>query len=306
MVLRRQTVDEELLESLEELLITGDLGVKLASRWVGDLRAKRLNQEMTLEELKSFLADEIVKLLEPLAHPLRLDPSLKPHVVLVVGVNGSGKTTTIGKLASLWKQQGLAVQLVAGDTFRAAATEQLQVWANRLHIPLKKGEAGEKPADSAGLCFEALTEARKAGTDVLLIDTAGRLHNKSDLMAELQKITRVMKKIDPSAPHTVLLVLEAATGQNAHNQVRIFQEMVGVTGLILTKLDGTAKGGVVCSLAESFGLPIHALGVGERIEDLQEFTAQAFANSLLEQDNGPTEDDAEEEMASAPLSQEKE
>jgi fused signal recognition particle receptor len=229
-------------------------------------------------EIKATLAEEITDILAPVAVPLAPDFSRKPHVVLVVGVNGAGKTTTIGKLAKLYRDQGKAVSLAAGDTFRAAAVEQLKVWGDRTGCPVVARDTG---ADAAGLAFDALAEARARGDDLLFIDTAGRLQNKSDLMAELEKIVRVIKKQDESAPHDVLLVLDATVGQNAHSQVEIFREMVGVTGLVLTKLDGTARGGVLVALAEKFKLPVHAIGVGEKASDLRPFEAEGFARSLV-------------------------
>ncbi|HEU0155738.1 MAG TPA: signal recognition particle-docking protein FtsY, partial [Stellaceae bacterium] len=215
---------------------------------------------------------------EPVMKPLRLDPAKKPFVILVVGVNGSGKTTTIAKLARQYRDAGYRVRLAAGDTFRAAAVEQLQVWGERTGCPVVVRPAG---SDAAGLAYDALAEARAAGDDILLIDTAGRLQNKADLMGELQKIARVLKKLDPAAPHSVLLVLDATVGQNAHAQAEIFRDMIGVTGIVMTKLDGTARGGVLVSLAEKYGIPIHALGVGESAEDLRPFEAHAYARSLV-------------------------
>jgi fused signal recognition particle receptor len=242
------------------------------------LRHTRFNQEVTQDEIKSAVAEQVARLLEPVAKPLVLDPAKKPHVILVVGVNGSGKTTTIGKLAKLYRDAGKRVVLAAGDTFRAAAVEQLKIWGERTGSTVV---TRPQDADAAGLAYDALAEARTAGADVLLIDTAGRLHNKANLMAELQKITRVIKKLDPAAPHSVLLVLDATTGQNAHAQAETFRAMIGVTGLVMTKLDGTARGGVVVSLAEKYGIPVHAIGVGESADDLRPFTAEAFARSLV-------------------------
>ena len=233
---------------------------------------------MTDEEVKQALAEEIAPILAPVATPLAIDRTRQPHVVLVVGVNGTGKTTTIGKLALQYREQGLRPVLVAGDTFRAAAVEQLQIWGERVGAPVI---AGPPQADAAGLAFNALTRARAERADVLLIDTAGRLHNKSALMEELQKIIRVMRKQDATVPHSVLLVLDATTGQNAIEQVRVFKEMVDVTGLIVTKLDGSARGGVVVALAQAFGLPVHAVGVGEQAGDLRPFEAAEFARGLV-------------------------
>ncbi|MGH6945844.1 MAG: signal recognition particle-docking protein FtsY, partial [Kiloniellales bacterium] len=230
------------------------------------------------EEVRRALADEIAQILEPVARPLTLDPAHKPHVVLVVGVNGSGKTTTIGKLAKLYAGQGLKLRLAAGDTFRAAAIEQLRIWAERAGVAITAKAQG---ADPAGLAFEALEAARAEGADLLLIDTAGRLHNKANLMAELEKIIRVLRKLEPSAPHEVLLVLDATTGQNALSQVATFKELVQVSGLVVTKLDGSARGGVLVALAEKFAIPVRAIGVGEGAEHLRPFKAEDFARSLL-------------------------
>lgn len=274
----KRKLDDEALEELEELLITADLGVNTAAKVTAILAKTRFDQEISPDEVREALADEIAAVLEPVAKPLLPDPTRKPHVVLVVGVNGSGKTTTIGKLAKSFSDQGLKVSLAAGDTFRAAAVEQLKVWGERTGCPVIARDQG---ADSASLAFEALQESQKRGDDLLLIDTAGRLQNKSDLMAELQKVVRVIKKHDETAPHDVLLVLDATVGQNAHSQVDIFKSMTDVTGLVLTKLDGTARGGVLVALAERFKLPVHAIGVGESAEDLRPFEAKTFARGLL-------------------------
>lgn len=271
-------LDQSTLEELEDLLITSDLGVETAARLTGELGKQRLNQDVTLEEVKAFLANSIETILNPVVQPLVLNPSHKPHVVLVVGVNGSGKTTTMGKLAKQWKDQGISVMMAAGDTFRAAAVEQLQVWGQRVGAPVISGTPG---ADAAGLVYDAFQKAKEARADVLLIDTAGRLQNKAHLMEELKKIQRVLGKIDETAPHSTLLILDGTTGQNAHSQVQNFKEIIGLTGLIITKLDGTARGGVVVSLAQKFGLPIHAIGVGESADDLRPFTSHEFARSLL-------------------------
>jgi fused signal recognition particle receptor len=252
--------------------------VTLAAEATETLRKTRFNQEVAPEEIRTSLADEIARRLAPAAQPLVLDAATRPFVVLVVGVNGSGKTTTIGKLAKQYRDQGRSVLLAAGDTFRAAAVEQLKIWGERVGAPVIAKEAG---ADAAGLAFEAVERARREGTQVLLIDTAGRLHNKGDLMAALQKVVRAIKKAEPAAPHAVLLVLDATVGQNAHQQVEIFREMIGVTGLAMTKLDGTARGGVLVALAEKFGLPIHFIGVGEGVDDLRPFDARAFARGLV-------------------------
>ena len=274
----KRKLDGDTLELLEELLITADLGVAAASRVVAKLGKGRFDREVTSEEVQIALAEEIAEVLAPLARPLVPDAGRKPHVVLVVGVNGSGKTTTIGKMAKYFRDQGLSVSMAAGDTFRAAAVQQLQIWGERTGCPVMSRDHG---ADAAGLAFDALAEARRRGDDLLLIDTAGRLQNKSDLMAELQKILRVLGKQGCGAPHDVVLVLDATVGQNAHSQVEIFKEMADISGLVLTKLDGTARGGVLVALAEKFKLPVYAIGVGEGVDDLRPFEATAFARSLM-------------------------
>ena len=276
--LTKRRLDATAVQELEEALIAADLGPATAARLVQDLARDRFDKEISADDVREILAGAIARILAPVAQPLEPDRALKPSVVLVVGVNGSGKTTTIGKLARAFKADGRRVWLAAGDTFRAAAVEQLQIWGQRIEVPVIAREAG---ADAAGLAYDAFEEARRGGADVLLIDTAGRLHNKANLMAELQKIIRSLRKLDPLAPHHCLLVLDATVGQNAHAQVETFKEMAQVTGLILTKLDGTARGGVVVALAERFGLPIHAVGVGEGADDLRPFAAEAFARSLL-------------------------
>jgi len=277
-VFTKRQLDDEALEELEELLIAADLGTTVANKVIGSFRRSRFGKEVTDVEVKEALADEIAQILTPVARPLTLDPSLKPHVVLVVGVNGTGKTTTIGKLAQAYREDGKKVTMAAGDTFRAAAVEQLQVWGERTGADVI---AGAVNADAAGLAYDALAKARETGSDVLLIDTAGRLHNKAALMDELAKIIRVIRKLDPTAPHSVILVLDATTGQNALQQVKVFKEMVEVTGLVVTKLDGSARGGVVVALAEDFKLPIHAVGVGERAGDLRAFNPRDFARGLV-------------------------
>jgi len=278
-VFTKRKLDDAALEELEETLISADLGVSASQRIVEGFRRNRFGREATDEEIKGALADEIAAILTPVAHPLEINAGHAPHVVLVVGVNGTGKTTTIAKLAEQYRAQGLKTWMVAGDTFRAAAVEQLQVWGERTgaHVvaPAKPG------ADAAGLAFDALRDARAAGADVLLVDTAGRLHNKTALMDELRKVVRVLKRHDASVPHSTLLVLDATTGQNAVSQVRVFKEMVDVTGLVVTKLDGSAKGGVVVALAQEFGLPVHAVGVGEKAADLRPFDARDYARSLV-------------------------
>ncbi|MFT9063985.1 MAG: signal recognition particle-docking protein FtsY [Acetobacter persici] len=277
-VFTKRKLDDEALEELEDLLITADLGPSVAERIIESFRKTRFGTEVTDEEIRNTLADEIASVLAPVAIPFEPDPAHKPHVVLVVGVNGVGKTTTIGKMARFFTDQGKKVMMVAGDTFRAAAVEQLQVWGERTGCPVI---AGAPNADAAGLAFEGLKRAKAQGADLLFVDTAGRLHNKSALMEELAKIIRVMRKFDETAPHSVLLVLDATTGQNAVEQVRVFRELVNVTGLVVTKLDGSARGGIVVALADSFGLPVHAVGVGEQVEDLRPFSAQDFAKGLV-------------------------
>lgn len=282
-IISRRRLDEEALAELEEVLLLSDLGPAAAARIIADFRRTRFGRDVSEAEIRAALAGEIAAILAPVALPLRPAPPRPgaPFVVLVVGVNGTGKTTTIGKLAALWREEGHRPLLVAGDTFRAAAVEQLLIWGERAGVPVVSGATG---ADAAGLAFEAWGRAAAEGHDVLLIDTAGRLHNKQALMDELAKIVRVLKKRDETAPHATLLVLDATTGQNALEQVRVFKEMVDVTGLIVTKLDGSARGGVVVALAEAFGLPVHAVGVGERLEDLRPFDAAAFAAGLVGSD----------------------
>ncbi|MBV8520777.1 MAG: signal recognition particle-docking protein FtsY [Acetobacteraceae bacterium] len=277
-VIHKRKLDEAALDELEDLLISADLGTAVAARAIANFRRTRFGKEVTDEEVRRALADEIAEILAPLAQPLEINPSLKPHVVLIAGVNGTGKTTTIGKLALQYKEAGMRPVLVAGDTFRAAAVEQLQIWGERVGAPVI---AGPPNTDAAGLAYQALERARAERADVLLIDTAGRLHNKSVLMDELRKIIRVLKKLDQSAPHSVLLVLDATTGQNAIQQVKVFKEMVAITGLIVTKLDGSARGGIVVALAEEFKLPVHAVGVGEKATDLRPFDASDYARGLV-------------------------
>jgi fused signal recognition particle receptor len=277
-IFARRRLDNETLGELEDLLIAADMGTGIAEEVTERLRRTRFNQEVAPEEIRAALAEEVAKSLSLVDRPLKLDPALKPMVVLVVGVNGSGKTTTIGKLAKQYRDQGLRVIMAAGDTFRAAAVEQLKIWGERTGAPVMARETG---ADAAGLAFDALAEAKRQAADVLLIDTAGRLHNKADLMAELQKIVRVLKKVDAKLPHAVLLVLDATVGQNAHAQAETFRDMIGVTGIVMTKLDGTAKGGVLVSLAEKYGIPVHYIGIGESADDLRPFDADSFARSLV-------------------------
>ncbi|MBM3531982.1 MAG: signal recognition particle-docking protein FtsY [Alphaproteobacteria bacterium] len=274
----KRRLDRAMLDELEETLIQADLGVATSAKLVERLRRERFDKEVTGDEVREAFAAAAAEILAPVASQLRPEPARKPHVVLVVGVNGSGKTTTIGKLAHRWKADGLSVMLAAGDTFRAAAVEQLQAWGGRAGVPVVAGAAG---ADSAGLAYEALERARRDGVDVLAIDTAGRLHNKAHLMEELAKLVRVIRKLDPTAPHDTVLVLDATVGQNAHNQVEVFSKALPLTGLVVTKLDGTAKGGVLVALADAFRIPVIAVGVGESAEDLRPFESTAFARSLM-------------------------
>ena len=278
-VFTKRKLDQDALDELEEILITADIGPKTSMKLVENFSKEKFDKEVDSKEVQNALADSIAEILKPVAQPLDIESENKPFVMLVCGVNGAGKTTTIGKLAHEYHvKQHKKVMIAAGDTFRAAAVEQLDVWAKRAHVPLVKKDIG---ADSAAVAFEALEKAKADNVDVLMIDTAGRLQNKANLMEELAKMIRVIKKKDESAPHAVLLVLDSTTGQNAHSQVQNFKDVVDVTGLVVTKLDGSAKGGVVVSLAEEFGLPIHAVGVGEKIEDLSPFSAEDFARALM-------------------------
>ncbi len=272
----RRALDDDMLEELEELLITADMGVETAMRVTANMAEGRFGKMMTAADIKALLSDEIARIMEPVAKPLPIYPKT-PQVVLVVGVNGSGKTTTIGKLASQFRAAGKSVVIAAGDTFRAAAVEQLQVWGDRAGVPVLTAPEGSDPA---ALAFDAMTRAEADGADLLMIDTAGRLQNRADLMEELAKIVRVIRRKDPDAPHNTLLVLDATTGQNALSQVETFQKLADVSGLVMTKLDGTAKGGVLVALADRFGLPIHAIGVGEQIDDLAPFDPEEFARAL--------------------------
>ena len=278
-LLVKKKLDSQTLEEIEDVLITADLGVETARKISKKLASTRFGKDANPTEVRRVVADEIIEILSPVAQPLSLNHAHRPHVLLVCGVNGSGKTTTVGKLAHKFVEDGKHVMLAAGDTFRAAATEQLKIWGERAACPVISKETGSDPA---GLVFEAFQQARKDSADVLLIDTAGRLQNNTELMEELQKIIRVVQRFDKTAPHSCLLVLDATVGQNAHSQVEIFLRMVNVTGLILTKIDGSAKGGVLVALAQKNGLPVHAIGVGEQPDDLQTFSATDFALSLLD------------------------
>ena len=277
-VFTKRKLDAATLEELEDLLIQADLGVETAMRVTEAVGEGRYGREIAPDEVREILAHEVARVLDPVARPMPLDPSLKPQIVLVVGVNGSGKTTTIGKLAAKFTTRGKTVMLAAGDTFRAAAVEQLKVWGERTGAPVVTRPHG---ADAASLAFDAVKEAKAKGVDVLMIDTAGRLQNKAELMAELEKVVRVIRKIEPKAPHTVLLVLDATVGQNAMSQVEVFKRTAGVTGLAMTKLDGTAKGGILVAIAAKHRLPIHFVGVGEGIDDLEPFDPEEFAAAIV-------------------------
>ncbi|WP_300533884.1 signal recognition particle-docking protein FtsY [Sphingosinicella sp.] len=279
----KRPLDDAMLEEIEEALIASDLGPATAARITAKLAADKFDRQVTDDEVKTVVAAEVEAVLAKVAHPIEVTAFPRPHVILVVGVNGSGKTTTIAKLAHLFQEQDYSVMLAAGDTFRAAAIEQLSIWGGRLGIPVVSGKVG---GDAAALSFEALTKARAAGADVLIIDTAGRLQNKAGLMDELAKIKRVLKRQMESAPHDVVLVLDATTGQNALSQIDVFKEVAGVTGLVMTKLDGTARGGVLVAAADRAKLPVHAIGVGERIDDLRPFDPHAFARALAGIDQG--------------------
>ena len=272
----RRSLDDAMLEDIEDLLITADMGVDTALRVSANIAEGRMGKKLSTGELKSLLSSEVARIMEPVAKPMPLYQK-RPQVVLVVGVNGSGKTTTIGKLAGQFKVAGKSVVIAAGDTFRAAAVEQLQIWGDRAGVPVLTAPEGSDPAS---LAFDAMTKAEADGADLLMIDTAGRLQNRQDLMEELAKIVRVIRKKDSDAPHNTLLVLDATTGQNALSQVEVFRDISDVSGLVMTKLDGTAKGGILVALADKFGLPIHAIGVGEQIDDLAPFDPQDFANAL--------------------------
>jgi fused signal recognition particle receptor len=276
-VFTKRKLDAATLEEFEEMLIKADLGIEMAASIAEAVGKGRYDREIDADEVKAILAAEVESALASVARPLTLDLNAKPHVVLVVGVNGTGKTTTIGKLAAKYRDEGLKVVLAAGDTFRAAAIDQLKIWGARTGAAVVAREPG---ADSAGLAFDAYKQAQAEGADLLLIDTAGRLQNRSELMAELEKVVRVLKKIDPAAPHSVLLTLDATTGQNALSQVDMFGKVAGVTGLVMTKLDGTARGGILVAIARKYGLPIHFIGVGEGVDDLEPFAAADFARAI--------------------------
>jgi len=271
-------LDEAALEELEDLLIMADLGPGAAAELAGNLGKSKFGKNVTAEEVREALAEDIAVMLAPVAVPVEIDTAKRPFIILTIGVNGAGKTTTIGKLAHSLKADGKSVMIAAGDTFRAAAIEQLQEWGKRANVPVVASESG---GDAAGLAFEAVQRAQAENIDVLLIDTAGRLHNKSNLMDELRKIVRVIQKLDPTAPHETLLILDATTGQNAHAQVKTFKEMANVTGLALTKLDGTAKGGVIVALARDYDVPLRLVGVGEQADDMRSFDPKDFARGLM-------------------------
>ena len=275
----KRKLDGATLEELEDLLIQSDIGIPTAGRITAAISKGRFEKGISADEVRAILSEEVERVLGPVAKPLVVDAATRPHVIMMVGVNGTGKTTTIGKLASKFKREGKSVMLAAGDTFRAAAIDQLVVWGERTGCPVVARPVG---SDSSGLAYDALKDAQAAGVDVLLLDTAGRLQNKQVLMEELEKVIRVLKKLDPTAPHDVVLVLDATTGQNALGQVEVFRDKAGVTGLVMTKLDGTARGGILVAIAEKFRLPVHAVGVGEGIEDLQPFEAGEFARAIAQ------------------------
>jgi fused signal recognition particle receptor len=273
----KRKLDAATIDDLEDLLIQSDLGIATTGRITAAISKSRFEKGISADDVRGILANEVERVLTPVAKPLVIDPSHKPHVIMMVGVNGTGKTTTIGKLAQKFKAEGKSVLLAAGDTFRAAAIDQLKVWGERAGCPVVARPVGE---DASGLAFDALKQAQTTDADVLLLDTAGRLQNKQALMEELEKVIRVLKKLDSTAPHDVILVLDATTGQNALQQVEVFRDRAGVTGLVMTKLDGTARGGILVAIAEKFGLPVHAIGVGEGGEDLQPFVATEFAHAI--------------------------
>jgi fused signal recognition particle receptor len=273
----KRKLDAETLDDLEDLLIQSDLGVATTGRIAAAIGKGRFEKDISADSVRAILATEVERVLAPVAKPLVTDPERKPHVIMMVGVNGTGKTTTIGKLAAQFHSEGKKVLLAAGDTFRAAAIDQLKVWGERTGCAVVARAVGE---DASGLAYDALKQAQTEAYDVLLVDTAGRLQNKTQLMEELEKVTRVLKKLDPTAPQDVVLVLDATTGQNALAQVEAFRERAGVTGLVMTKLDGTARGGILVAIAEKFALPVHAIGVGEGVDDLQPFAASDFARAI--------------------------
>ncbi|MDQ8698614.1 signal recognition particle-docking protein FtsY [Hyphomicrobium sp. LHD-15] len=275
----KRKLDQDTLDELEEVLLAADLGIETSERITAAIAKGRFEKTIAANEVREILAEEVARVLEPVAKPLVIDETRKPHVVLVLGVNGSGKTTTIGKLSAKLSREGRRVMLAAGDTFRAAAIDQLKVWGERTGVPVLARDVG---SDASGLAFDAIKQAQEGGYDVLLVDTAGRLQNKEGLMAELEKVVRVMRKVDATAPHDVLLVLDATTGQNAMQQVEVFRERAGVTGLVMTKLDGTARGGILVAIAARHGLPVHAIGVGESVDDLQSFSAKDYARAIAE------------------------
>lgn len=270
-------VDDAMLDEIEDALIMSDLGPGMAARIRDRLASQRLDRDLEEKDIRAVVADEIAKVLAPVAVPLEIEAFPRPHVILVIGVNGSGKTTTIAKLAHLFQEMDYSVMLAAGDTFRAAAIGQLKIWAERLGVPIVSGPEG---GDAASVVFDAYRQAQSAGSDVLIVDTAGRLQNRRELMEELAKVKRVLGKINPESPHDIVLVLDATNGQNALSQIDVFKEMAGVTGLVMTKLDGTARGGVLVSAAEKYGLPIHAIGIGEGLDDLRPFHPQLVANAI--------------------------
>ncbi|UXN71467.1 signal recognition particle-docking protein FtsY [Devosia neptuniae] len=276
-VFTKRKLDAATLDELEDVLIQADLGIETATAITETLRRDRFDKDITGEDVRAVLAAEVEKVLGPVARPLVIDPGQKPFVILMIGVNGSGKTTTIGKLAQKFAAEGKSVMLAAGDTFRAAAIEQLQIWGQRTGAPVIARPAG---SDASGLAFDAMTQAQAESRDILIIDTAGRLQNRDELMNELEKVIRVIKKVDPSAPHATLLTLDATTGQNAMRQAEVFGQRAGVTGLVMTKLDGTARGGILVAIAKEFGLPVHFIGVGEGVDDLEPFAAADFARAI--------------------------
>ncbi len=276
-VFTKKKLDQDTLDDLEDILIQADLGIDVATSIIDKLAKDRFDKEISIADVRKILASEVEKTLIPVAKPLKIDTSKSPFIILMVGVNGSGKTTSIGKLAQKFSDEGKSVMLAAGDTFRAAAIEQLEIWGERTGAPVIKKPAG---SDASGLAYDAVKAAKEQNIDVLIIDSAGRLQNRDELMAQLEKIIRVIRKIDEQAPHAILLTLDATTGQNALNQVKIFGERAGVTGLIMTKLDGTARGGILVAIARAYSLPVHYIGVGENVEDLESFNAKDFAQAI--------------------------